>query len=80
MASATSSFLREILIVGSTRGKLYSIKHDASSVTTSISPGAGYNNPLGAYIAYETTTTAGEYAFSITAGKASSASRILFLQ
>jgi hypothetical protein len=77
--AVTGTFIKEMLISGNTRLKLYSIAHDGSTTGVSISPGTGFRTPMGSYVAYVTTTTAGEYDFSIVAGTSTYVSRIMFL-
>ena len=50
--AVTTKLVSEALISGSTRAKIFSAKHDGSTVACTITPGTNFNSPIGSYVSF----------------------------
>ena len=73
---AITSALKYEMNVGDKRCKIYTVTLDTATASFTITPGAGYGNPVGAYTSY--SISSGVYTFTNVAAGGTKYSHIVF--
>ena len=73
---ATVSVDSEITL-GNRRAKIYKVTYGASETSFTITPGEGYNNPIGNYTNY--SESGGTFTFTIVSSTTGKLSTIMFI-